>query len=66
MMISRNMINGIRRIIHEHIRICDETMCDNGLVITNERTEDGKFVLEKCKECDGHGFKIRGGEDGGI
>ena len=43
------------------IYLCDEKMCDNGKVITDKVSEDGKFLLKDCPKCNGKGFYIKGG-----
>lgn len=37
--------------INRHGRKCTNLNCDNGKVITNEVTKDGRFVLAPCPEC---------------
>ena len=49
------MVNQVKVNI-KNIYLCDEKMCDDGKVVTDEVTEDGKFVLKDCPKCQGRGF----------
>ena len=40
----------------DDIQLCTAIMCDKGYVMTDQVSENGKFILKKCPECDGRGF----------
>jgi hypothetical protein len=43
----------------DDIELCQNKLCDKGYVITDKKGEGDKFILDKCPECEGRGFKLK-------
>jgi hypothetical protein len=43
----------------DKLELCTNINCDRGKVVTDEVTDEGRFVLKDCDVCNGRGFKLK-------